>query len=226
MEGQFQVDRGYSATTPEGYEAVATVETKRRGWQFVDEFQRMVGEDSEPDVRFFVDSWRSGTAAALENFEQRRQREAEREWTEDAFCESDSFDTVSLVQERAYRAEISDAATAALNAGGSKTDRLPQSWYEPAAQTHEDASQEWERLTEECGDESGTMHPMTQQFACRLLGVTEVSSRRQIKAAYRRMVSRWHPDRLELGTEKMRRLANERMAAINEAYHLLIRESR
>jgi DnaJ like chaperone protein len=62
---------------------------------------------------------------------------------------------------------------------------------------------------------------MTQDRAYLLLGVTETSTQRQIKAAYRQMVSQWHPDRLELRTEEVRQLATERMAAINEAYRLL-----
>jgi curved DNA-binding protein CbpA len=40
------------------------------------------------------------------------------------------------------------------------------------------------------------------------------------------MVSQWHPDRLELRTEDVRQFATERMAAINEAYHLLLGELR
>jgi DnaJ-class molecular chaperone len=63
---------------------------------------------------------------------------------------------------------------------------------------------------------------MTKELACRLLGVIAPSTRKQIKAAYRRMVSQWHPDRLELASEEVRQMANERMATINEAYHLLL----
>jgi molecular chaperone DnaJ len=62
---------------------------------------------------------------------------------------------------------------------------------------------------------------MTQDRARQLLGVTSASTGKQIKAAYRRMVSQWHPDRLELPTEEARQFATARMAAINEAYHLL-----
>jgi curved DNA-binding protein CbpA len=62
---------------------------------------------------------------------------------------------------------------------------------------------------------------MTQQSARELLGVNENCTRAQIKAAYRRMASQWHPDRLECTTEQVRRLATAQMAAINEAYHLL-----
>jgi curved DNA-binding protein CbpA len=35
------------------------------------------------------------------------------------------------------------------------------------------------------------------------------------------MVSQWHPDRLERGTDDARRRATEQMSAINSAYRLL-----
>jgi curved DNA-binding protein CbpA len=45
-----------------------------------------------------------------------------------------------------------------------------------------------------------------------------------VRSAYRRLVSLWHPDRLQQADVELRELATERMAEINEAYHLL-RES-
>jgi DnaJ like chaperone protein len=66
---------------------------------------------------------------------------------------------------------------------------------------------------------------MTQRHACRVLGVTETSSREQIRSAYRRMVGRWHPDRMQHSSDETRRMANEQMIAINQAYSLL-REGR
>jgi DnaJ-domain-containing protein 1 len=218
MKGQFQVDRGYGATTPEGYEAVAAAEPQRRGWQFVDEFQRLLGEDAEPDVRFFVESWTSSTAAAVGSFQQRRLAED----MKDVYRRSDGVGSLAYFPDKAYRAEISDVAIAAMYAGISEKDRRAQESEEQVEQTLEEAWQDWERAAGESGGGYGTIRPMTQQLACRLLGVTEVSTRRQIKVAYRKLVSRWHPDRLELEGEKMRKLANERMAAINEAYHLLL----
>jgi DnaJ-class molecular chaperone len=67
---------------------------------------------------------------------------------------------------------------------------------------------------------------MTPRRACRLLGVSANSSGEQIKAAYRRMASQWHPDRLARGSEHERQMATEQMAAINEAYSLLRSGSR
>ena len=62
---------------------------------------------------------------------------------------------------------------------------------------------------------------MTCQGAGDLLGVSSQSSEAHVKAAYRRMVSAWHPDRLERSDEKVRAFATNQMAAINEAYHFL-----
>jgi DnaJ-class molecular chaperone len=62
---------------------------------------------------------------------------------------------------------------------------------------------------------------MTECRAREILGVTATSTRRQIKAAYRQMVSSWHPDRLECRTEEVRQFATAKMVAINAAYRLL-----
>ncbi len=70
-------------------------------------------------------------------------------------------------------------------------------------------------------DETRILGLMTHRRACELLGVSEDSTATQIRAAYRRMVSEWHPDRLEQSGEKVRAFATRQMAAINEAYHLL-----
>ena len=43
----------------------------------------------------------------------------------------------------------------------------------------------------------------------------------EIRAAYRRKVSQWHPDRLDRRSEDVRQRATAQMAAINEAYRLL-----
>jgi hypothetical protein len=66
-----------------------------------------------------------------------------------------------------------------------------------------------------------TFDSMTYQRACELLSVGDGSTVTQIRAAYRRMVGEWHPDRLEQSSERVRAFATQQMASINEAYHLL-----
>jgi len=63
--------------------------------------------------------------------------------------------------------------------------------------------------------------PLTPEDACRLLGVAATSTRQQVKSAYRQLVRRYHPDRLEHSSEQEQRIATDRMTSINEAYRLL-----
>lgn len=62
---------------------------------------------------------------------------------------------------------------------------------------------------------------------CAVLGVCPGASRDEIRAAYRALVKRHHPDRhIADGTPpEFIRLAEARMAAINDAYHDLIRSA-
>jgi DnaJ like chaperone protein len=63
---------------------------------------------------------------------------------------------------------------------------------------------------------------MTPRQACHLLGVGPTVQREQLRSAYRRMVTQWHPDRLEGSSEQDLTFATERMAEINLAYRLLL----
>ena len=53
--------------------------------------------------------------------------------------------------------------------------------------------------------------------AFQVLGIPVTSDREQIRAAYRALARRWHPDRFMAGPE--RDWANDKMAEINAAYH-------
>jgi len=186
-----------------------------RSWQFVGDFQQLVGSDSEPDARFFVDSWTFGTAAAVENLQQRQQHQAQ------ARHAGRGITTQAFVEQREIYAEYVPSDRFSAIAADSSTSDPQQFPEEPSAQTHEQTPQDCYRFAAEWGSRPEVTHSMTQDRAYLLLGVTETSTQRQIKAAYRQMVSQWHPDRLELRTEEVRQLATERMAAINEAYRLL-----
>jgi hypothetical protein len=63
--------------------------------------------------------------------------------------------------------------------------------------------------------------PLSLDRARRLLGVAANSTRDQIRAAYRQLAGRYHPDRHATQGDQQRRFATERMASINEAYRLL-----
>jgi len=223
MKDQIRLDRGSSATPQRNAVADPPVEPIRpiRDWQFVSDFQRMMGDESEPDTRFFVESWTFGTAVAVENFQQRRQREAERESERQTLRPLDSPSTLSFVQERELYAEFVASAQSPASVDHFGDGFRSQPYENPAAPKRDQDSRQWNSFADERAAGSDRILPMTQQRACQLLGVTAASSRAQIKAAYRQMVSQWHPDRLILRTDEVRLLATDRMAEINEAYHLL-----
>jgi hypothetical protein len=189
--------------------------------QFVDDFQRLVGEDSEPDALFFVESWTLGKSAAVQNFQQRRQRPVEYERPMHTFNDLYSPSVVSFLQQCVLDAKFLSAAGAASSAGRYYTDGARQSSEEPAARTQDRNPQQGRTFAGSYESYQPTVHPMTLQRACQLLGVTAASTREQIKTAYRRMAGQWHPDRVETSTEPVQRIATEQMAAINEAYHML-----
>jgi DnaJ-domain-containing protein 1 len=185
--------------------------------QFVDDFQRLMGDDFEPDPLFFVDCWTIGTSAAASNFQQRRQEPADRELPSPAFLDLFSSSDPLLLQQD----ELLSVASAAASARRYYADGRWPSSEEPAVQAQDQNPLPGETFDESCDNGLETIHPMTLKTACQLLGVTAASSPKEIKTAYRRMASRWHPDRIEFRPEQVHRMATEQMAAINEAYHLL-----
>jgi DnaJ-domain-containing protein 1 len=225
MEGQVYVDRGFGSSTQESYAARPARQPNPplRPWQFVNDFQQVMGENSEPDPLFFVESWTIGVPAAMESLQRRRQVQAEAERQSRAFGNLDNLGTLSFVQESETDAEAFSSARAARSAGCYAAESRP-SPEELAAPVEEQAEQEWTSFAGTCESDRESIQPMTPQRACQILGVAATSTRKEIKAAYRRMVGQWHPDRLQCREEEVRQLATRHMASINEAYRLL-RES-
>ena len=226
MDGQFQVERGPCRTKQGGYEAVPTLESKRpgQGWRFVDEFQQLLGDDSEADSQFFVETWTFGMAAAVENYQSRRKRQAGRETQGHAFSELDDLVTLSCGQESDEDAEFPSPVEAATYVGRGDIGRSRGPAEGSGGQQRTYGSGDAKTLDEEFDDSEETARPMSLSYACDLLGVGVDSTRQEIRAAYRRKVSKWHPDRLDRGSEQMRQRATAHMAAINEAYRLLCSE--
>jgi len=213
MKGQFDIDRGSGSATHESHEAIPAIEPNqpRNRWEFVNDVQRLLGDNAEPDPLFFVESWTQGTPAAVENWQKRRQGQSSSERQLRVLHEFDSLGIQSAVQQNELGANFEH-----YGAGWSQ-----QSFEKSPLPSQFPASQEWTPFAAEGDVSQGAVRPMSQLRACQLLGVTATSSRSQIKAAYRRMVNQSHPDRLERRTEGIRRLANDRMAEINEAYRVL-----
>ena len=155
--------------------------------------QPLLGEDAEPDPTFFVESWTLGVTAASQNYLHRHQQTKSHESPAPTGLPSFAFVTFL---------NIAPPAPA-----GSPSPAQPARDFSAAGI---------------CGDEEAfTPGPLTLQAACRLLGVTATSTREQIRAAYRKMASRYHPDRLQGARSIDPQLASHRMASINEAYQLL-----
>ena len=57
-----------------------------------------------------------------------------------------------------------------------------------------------------------------------ILGISAASSVEEVRAAYRSLARRWHPDRFAPGPE--RAWASEHMAEINSAYQTLLKKAR
>jgi len=168
--------------------------------RFADQLHGILGDDSDLDPVFLEESWTLGVPAAMHRRQERRQSQAERERQGRDFRELNSLGTLTFVD------------------AGEWLGGLPH-FTAQMASTRETHTPETHCTASTQPIEPAQLSP--EHSACRLLGVTPASTRDQLRAAYRRMVVAWHPDRVERGSETLRRQATERMAAINEAYHLL-----
>jgi DnaJ-domain-containing protein 1 len=197
--------------------------------QFAQELNQLLGDEFEPDSVFLEESWTLGVPAALANWHERswsraendRRRVAQRD-------ESAGADFFQVLPCAAEVLAATRAARVASHYAGSSQAAAPA--WEPQDWTPEDRiTQSWipHGWTPRPGPAAGRARQscppaaMSHASACRLLGVTASSSRERVRSAYRRLVSLWHPDRLQQADAELRDLATERMAEINEAYHLL-----
>jgi len=219
MMGQAYDGRGFWETV---LDSSAAIETNRieQAWPLADEIQKLMGVDAQPDPLFFEESWIHGAPTAVDNLRRRRRQQTEFVSEGILFGEFDNLGAQAYVQQVAWWTDDStatknDAAAAEANA------EWPLWRGEPQDARKQDDSQGREPFVavEDCQWTAGEL--MSMPFACRLLGVRADSSWAQIKKAYWRMAGKWHPDRMQHSSEETRRLANEQMIAINQAYCLL-----
>jgi hypothetical protein len=167
---------------------------------FLTQIEQVLGVEMEPDSEFFVDTWTVGLAAASENFLHRQELKS-REHDIPAW---DTF--FSFTPWFVPRVEAPVEAAWPLREQRSMADlRWPGGGPEDDRQAANEAM----------------VGPLTLESARRLLGVAATSTREQISVAYRKMASRYHPDRLARSSAREQKLAGDRMASINEAYQLL-----
>jgi len=211
------------ATTQGGYPAVpaSAASGQEPPWTFFAQIEDALGKDAEPDPAFFIESWTAGLAAAAESFLKRQQRK-NREPDPQPPLKLDSFMPFLTVENVGCGEEPEPAAVPAFRLTTGHIVRWPPLREEVEAAAEyvpgprpEAASSDESSWSPEAGD------PLTLERACRLLGVTATATREQIKAAYRHMAGRCHPDRLGRKSEQERQTATKRMASINEAYRLL-----
>lgn len=192
MDHSFQFVLESCTRAQEAYTAASTAEGNAPNPSLFAQVEQLLGEDSEPDVAFFVESWTHGVAAASENFLRRhhgqKAPQKNREHAAPAFNTICSFPPFFTIDESPMNPE---------------------------------PSQEAEFLPENAEPSAPTTFPLTLEAASDLLGIASTSTHNEIKAAYRKMASRYHPDRLEHASLHQQQGATDRMAAINEAYRLL-----
>jgi DnaJ-domain-containing protein 1 len=172
----------------------------------------LLGAQSEPDSQFFVESWTLGAEAAAGRFQQRREAEAHRADDSTMFHPFDFSVPLNYVQD----ASDDPNAFSSIPAGYSAA--WKSAYGVPSASTSRDSSRSQE---ESKAHARAPRQPLTLDDARRMLGVAANSTRKQIKAAYRQLVWRYHPDRLAQSSEQDRRTATDKMTSINEAYHML-----
>lgn len=173
--------------------------------RFAEDIRQIFADD--PDPLFLEESWTFGVPAAVENLHRRRHQHADRERQSRAFRELDSIAVLNFIP----------AAPVAMESFLADRSAVIASLYDPSwpQRTAAQAAPE-PAFCREISEDA-----MTVARARLLLEVSPESTGEQVRSAYRRMVSRWHPDRLQLCTEEIREYATQRMADLNDAYRLL-----
>jgi hypothetical protein len=182
-------------------------------WLWANQMREVLGEDGELDPRILEESWASGIPVGLEAFRARREQVAAGDVGGGTFSELNSVGSFWFSQATVW---VGDRGTSGHSAHTS--DSYTASWLRDPMEGDQASESAEGGGRDAVGRRPGTM---TRERACELLGVGEDSCEMQIKVAYRRRVSEWHPDRMEQRDERVRSFATEQMVAINEAYHLL-----
>jgi len=194
MDGEFQ------------YLELRNAQSPNSPGRFADQLHGILGDDSDLDPLFLEESWTLGVPAAIHRRQERRSSQAERERQAREFRELNSLGTLTFVDAGEWLGGLHQLAAQMSSQMAVGRETLAH----PAEPSHTTAAPPIQAT-----------QFTPEQDACRLFGVTPTSTREQLRAAYRRMVIAWHPDRVERGSDTLRRQATERMAAINEAYRLL-----
>jgi hypothetical protein len=186
-------------------------------WQYVDDVQRLLGEDTEPDPLFFVESWTLGVSAAVDNWQRR--------WNVQANGSVPAAKSGSGLPPG--NMPFLEAPTSAERCASLNIEIACDEYLSPAPR---DASAAYfldpmydhlDSFAEPDDCDDSHLRRMTLQRAYDILELSPTCTQTELKAAFRLKVSQWHPDRHEGSTKSVRQRATAQMAAINEAYRLV-----
>jgi hypothetical protein len=210
MDGQFHVDASTAADH----------------LHFADQIAQLLGEDSDLDPLFLEESWTLGVPAATEKWQQRQRTSVERERQNQSFRSLHNLGSIFFVDAADSADFIPQALASAVQKGYGADSLKPPAQPEASPTPNRPGAPSFAQHAKG-GTQTAHNHPMntpiemTLHSARRLLGITETTTPAQLRSAYRRMVSQFHPDRLVHATSDARQRATDHMAAINEAYRLL-----
>ena len=210
MGSQFSWYIGDDIPLPQNFESVDAPGSNQPGQTspFANGFQQLLGEATEPDPLFFVETWTLGAPAAIQNFRLRQSLQA------------DHYTQKSSDPDPAFSASHHFFNSIPLSWSVFTSDRTVASeTCEPAPVYQSPLGQD--RSTAETASNQDASPPTTLDDAYRILGVTPASTLNQIKSAHRQLVIEWHPDRHQNESEEVRRYSTRKMTTINGAYSIL-----
>lgn len=173
---------------------------------FPEPIEQAPGATMQLDTELFIESWTLGVVAASENFLRRQEKRTNHEHGSPASDTISSFTQVFVTRE-----EIAAEAEWRVHEACVEQGSVFQLQY-PGTREERDGH---------AADETEIACPLTLKSACGVLGVTATSTQEEIRTAYRKSASRYHPDRVAWAAARVQKLASDRMASINEAYRML-----
>lgn len=184
-------------------------EANFNAWPLGAEILETLGTGSEVDASFFEDSWTYGLSAALERRRRRAEPAHDCNFAELDAANSWEWMETDTVMLSCWRPSV----------GSTPADAYASIW--PRQTASDLPASYWHSAEEDSEEEEGETSPMTLERARTMLLREADSNGIQMKAAYRKLAARWHPDLVARGSEAERERAHECMVAINAAYSMV-----